>query len=97
MHPNARNLFDKMLATDDETTNHFIIENIIFEGGAGVVDFDLDESQSQDGRGPLMVGHEGMTDTFDQGYGGMADPFMQGQDGMGNTFLQDQNSWRTTA
>ena len=35
MPPDARNLFDRMPAAgDDETANRFIVENIIFKGGA---------------------------------------------------------------
>ncbi|KAE8797701.1 DNA repair protein rhp54 [Hordeum vulgare] len=86
--PDARDLFDKMPATgDDETTNHFIIENIIFEGsaraaastgGASAAAFDPDNTQSQDVRPPFT--HS----AFDQA--GMDDPFMQDHVGMGSTF-----------
>ncbi|KAE8799690.1 putative serine/threonine-protein kinase [Hordeum vulgare] len=31
MHHNARNLFDRMPTTDDETDNYFIMANIILE------------------------------------------------------------------
>ncbi|KAE8767407.1 DNA repair protein rhp54 [Hordeum vulgare] len=89
MLPNVRNLFDPMPTTDDDSTNRFIMENIIFEGGVGggVDDaaYDLNRTQSQDARGPFMVGYEGTTNTFAQGHDDPDDPFMQGQDGMGST------------
>ncbi|KAE8803606.1 hypothetical protein D1007_20557 [Hordeum vulgare] len=84
-------MFNRMLATgDDETANRFIIEIIIFEGGAGAAAyarcvgaaaFNPDETQSQDRRPPFM--HS----TFDQV--GMDDPFIQDQVGMENTFPLD--------
>ncbi|KAE8808734.1 DNA repair protein rhp54 [Hordeum vulgare] len=77
----ACNLFKRMPTTNDDTTNRFIIENIIFEGVAGAAPFDPEETQSQDGRIPFMA------DTFD--HGGMDDPFVQGQDGIGSTFPVD--------
>ncbi|KAE8790274.1 Protein UXT-like protein [Hordeum vulgare] len=53
-HPEARgnargicHLFDGMPATDDED----YMQNLIFEGGAPVVGYDPDETQSQAGRG----------------------------------------------
>ncbi|XP_044373207.1 uncharacterized protein, partial [Triticum aestivum] len=45
--PDARNLFDGMLAAGDED----YMQNLIFEGGAPAAGYDPDETQSQDGRG----------------------------------------------
>ncbi|KAE8786561.1 DNA repair protein rhp54 [Hordeum vulgare] len=70
----ARNLFDKMSTTYDDAANHFIIENMTFEGGVCVAPFDPDETQSQDGQNTFMA------DPFVRG--GTIDPFMQGQYGM---------------
>ncbi|KAE8796347.1 DNA repair protein rhp54 [Hordeum vulgare] len=91
MHPDSCNLFDKMVAIDEDArTNRFIIENIIFEGsvgvsafvgGAGAAAFDLDETPSQDDR-PLF-----MPAAFDQA--SMDDPFMQNQVDMGSIFPLD--------
>ncbi|KAE8812333.1 DNA repair protein rhp54 [Hordeum vulgare] len=70
-----RNLFDRMLgASDDERSNHFI-HSIIFEGdpaATGGAGYDLDEVQSQDGRGEPFT-----PSAFDQA--GMEPAFMQDQ------------------
>lgn len=60
MLPGDRNLFDRMsVASDDEMANRFIIENIIFEGGAAAAASasgdtaaacDPEKTQSQDRR-----------------------------------------------
>ncbi|KAE8771085.1 hypothetical protein D1007_57038 [Hordeum vulgare] len=86
MASGARKLFDKMPTTDDDAANHFIIENMNFEGGVGTAPFDPEETQSQDGSNPFT------TDPFVNG--GTTDPFMQGQDGMciipiNHEFLKD--------
>ncbi|KAE8775503.1 Eyes absent-like protein 4 [Hordeum vulgare] len=66
--PSALNLFDEMAATDDED----YMQNLIFEGGASAAGYDLDETQSQDGRGAFTPS------TFDQDQAA----FMRDQVGM---------------
>lgn len=86
MLPGAYNLFDRMsVAGDDEIANRLIIENIIFEGGAvatastsgvAMAAYNLEETQSQDGRAPFIPA------TYDQA--GMDDAFMHHQVGLGS-------------
>ncbi|KAE8793581.1 hypothetical protein D1007_31740 [Hordeum vulgare] len=84
----VRNLFDGMSApVDDDTENRFL-GNMIFEDGAptsGVyflAAYDPDETQSQDGRSPIMQ------DTNDAH--GMHDSFMQDQVGLDDFVLDHE-------
>ncbi|KAE8812383.1 putative serine/threonine-protein kinase [Hordeum vulgare] len=83
---NTRNIFDRMPAVVNEA-NHMFTESIIFEGGAGGISFNPDETQSQDGRSLFMASHEGMGNIFGEDNGGTIDPFMEDQLGMGSSFL----------
>ncbi|KAE8785439.1 hypothetical protein D1007_40785 [Hordeum vulgare] len=68
----ARNLSNPIPTTNDKAKRLFM-GSIIFEGGGGIL-FDPDETQSQDGRAPLMTGHEGMGNTFGEDNEGTVDP-----------------------
>ncbi|KAE8775773.1 putative serine/threonine-protein kinase [Hordeum vulgare] len=85
---NARNLFDRMPAAEDEA-NCVFMRGLIYEGGGGGIPFDPDETQSEDGRTPFMVGHNGMGYSFGEDNGGMADPLMEDQLGLGISFPLD--------
>ncbi|KAE8788601.1 putative serine/threonine-protein kinase [Hordeum vulgare] len=82
---NARNLFDRMPATKDES-NHVFMESLVYHGGGGGIPFDIDEMQSQDGRTPFMTGHDGMGYSFGEE---MADLHMENQLGFGSSFPLD--------
>ncbi|KAE8773571.1 DNA repair protein rhp54 [Hordeum vulgare] len=82
---NARNLFDRMSATEDEVKRVFM-ESLIHEGGDGGIPFDPDETQSQDGRTPFMGEHDGMVYSFGEDMDG---PVMEDQLGLGNSFPLD--------
>ncbi|KAE8782532.1 DNA repair protein rhp54 [Hordeum vulgare] len=77
MLPGAHNLFDRMpTAIDNERANRFM-QSIIFKGdtvaagGAVMADYDPEETQSRDGRGPFT------SLTYNQA--GMQDAVMQDQ------------------
>ncbi|KAE8816695.1 hypothetical protein D1007_05715 [Hordeum vulgare] len=79
---NARNLFDRMSVTEDEA-NRWFMESLIYEGGDGGIRFDLDVTQSRDGRTPFMGGHDGMSYSFSED---MADPLMEDQLSFSSSF-----------
>ncbi|KAE8770580.1 DNA repair protein rhp54 [Hordeum vulgare] len=77
---NARNLFDRMPAMEDEA-NRVFMESLTYEGDDGGIPFDPDETQSQDGCTPFMGEHGGIRYSFGED---MADPLMKDQLGLGN-------------
>ncbi|KAE8794554.1 hypothetical protein D1007_30590 [Hordeum vulgare] len=68
----ARNLLDEMsAAVDDDMANRFL-ENMIFEGDAPAVGaYDLDETQSHDGRAPFTQATNDPHDAFMQDQAGL--------------------------
>ncbi|KAE8784097.1 hypothetical protein D1007_42355 [Hordeum vulgare] len=81
----ARIMFDRMRAREDET-NHVFMEGLISVGGGDDIPFEPDETQSHDGRTPFMAGHDGIGYPFGED---MAAPLMAYQLGLGNSFPLD--------
>ncbi|KAE8790007.1 C2 domain-containing protein [Hordeum vulgare] len=85
---NTCNMFDPMPTTYNEASRLFM-ENIIFESGVcggGGIPFDPDKTESQDGRAPFMVDHEGMGNTFGEDNGGTTEPLHGGPTWHGKAF-----------
>ncbi|KAE8792693.1 hypothetical protein D1007_32740 [Hordeum vulgare] len=78
-------------AVEDEA-NPVFMESLVYEGGGGGIPFDPDETQSQDGGTPFMIGHDDMGYSFGED---MADPMTEDQLGLGSSspldheFLKD--------